>query len=73
MRNQTINGVKITYPDERIFLWDENNLVIEGSAGTKIGYNLALTNTGTYEVRSLSYRAFLSLARSREPLQRPFR
>lgn len=60
MRNQTINGVKLTYPDERIFLWDENNLVIEGGSGTKIGYNLALTNAGTYEVRSLSYRSGFS-------------
>lgn len=60
MQQVIIDGVKIQYPDQQVFLWDENFFQLESGAGTKIGYNLSLLNTDTYENRSLSYRSGFS-------------
>lgn len=55
------NGVKIWYPDQQVFLWDEINFALEGPTGSRIGYNLSLLNYGpTHESRTLSYQSGFS-------------
>lgn len=60
MQYTVIDNVKIWYPDQQVFLWDEINFALESPSGSKIGYSLSLLNTETYENRSLSYRSGFS-------------
>lgn len=63
MRQQIVNGIEIEYPEQNIFLHDENNVKITATVGSdpiNIGYDMLVINYSTGQRRKLSYRSTFS-------------
>lgn len=61
MRNTTINNtVYVTYPNETIWLNDNNCIKIMSTDGSKVGATITLTNLATTESKTLFYNSDLT-------------